>query len=126
MCPPELLVATPHIRTNYLTQSGVWRVEVDGVLDVTTAGRVAVTVRRMARAGHPIVVDLARARFIDGSIMRALNAAREDVEAHGSALLVVLGGRRSDPEVLMLPPVGDAFESVGDALASLAPARRVI
>ena len=118
------MVATPHIRSSFLTGPAVWRVEVRGIHDITAGGRLAVTLRRLASAGSPIVVDLTHARLVDGSVAGVLQNAQPGIEAANGCLLVVLPPARSDPELLLLPSGLDTYPSFEAALASLASARR--
>lgn len=119
------MVATPRIRSTFLSGPGVWHVEMHGVHDAPAAGRLSVTLGRVARSGSPIVVDLTRTRFVDGSVVNVLRRVQPDVEAAGGTLRVVVPHGRTDPEVLQLPAGLKLYGTVEQALASLVPARRV-
>jgi anti-anti-sigma regulatory factor len=121
----EPLVATPHIRTSYLTDEGVWRIDIDGMYDVTAAGRLAGVLARLAAASRPVVVDLSRTRFADGSLIQTLKSARALLDESGSSLRVVLAPSRTNHDLLRLPTGLLEYSSFEEAIASLrAPASR--
>ena len=110
-----------HITTNYLADHGVWLIEVQGIHDITTSGRLGVTLRRFARVGRPIVVDLSRTRFVDASIMQTLSAGRADCELSGTSLRLVLAESRRPAAPADVRPLPAAFHWYATVAQALAP-----
>lgn len=91
------------------TQGGRVHLSVVGELDAASAARFSESVQALVGAGaRSIVVDLGRARVVDGPGLWALRGGRMLVEAHRGEL--VLKSPRSDTlAVLERARLGDAF-----------------
>jgi anti-anti-sigma factor len=65
-------------------------VEVTGVIDVTSSGRLAQRLSELITSGHPrLVVDLSRVGLCDASGLRALLSAREQAETAGGMFRLI-------------------------------------
>jgi hypothetical protein len=83
------MIVTPHFNLTFLGRFGVWRIEVDGTDDASTAGRLSTTLQRIGRAGCPIVVDLSAVRLVDGAVLTAVNQSGDELARTGCEVRLV-------------------------------------
>lgn len=95
-------------------------VDVAGEIDVTSANRIRDTLGDLTKAVSPqIVVNLARATYIDSSGLGVLMAARRDVQK-GGGRLVLCGMSKDVRMVLELTRLNKLFEIYDDETAARA------
>jgi hypothetical protein len=122
------MIVTPHFNLTFLGRYGVWRIDVDGTDDASTAGRLSATLQRIGRAGCPIIVDISAVRLVDGAVLTAVNASGEELARTGCQVRLVrdASGHEGPDEpsptrgLVAYATLEEALESLGRSATSQA------